>query len=334
MREALIVGAARSPIGSLPGVSPPDLLSDVVRAALSQAPGLDAAGTDDLYVGSAYGKPDTAARVAAKLGLESGPTAMVSGLCTSSMQTTRMAVHAIRAGEGDAYISAGVDSARKPAVRSPCMRGGARHTPSRFRVSRYERDEFRVRSHLLAEQAITNGFYRREIVPVRLPDGRVADRDEGPIAGASYEMMRSHPAAVRLRDGAAATVIVSDAYAKELDLTPLARVIATSVGSDVVESARRALFHAGLCTPEVDLWEINESSAAETITAYRALRIDVDRVNIHGGALALGLAVGMTGARIVTTLLNGLRTNDLEIGLAAVGTPSGQAMALVLERLN
>ena len=358
MRDAVIVAATRSPIGrggcgSLSEVHLPDLLTGVVRAALDQVPALAEAGADDLYVGSAFGRPDTAVRVAARLGLHGGPTALVSGLCTSSMQTTRMAVHAIRAGEGDAYISAGADSATqlartasaRPArhrclsrvIRPPDPRGA-----SGGAISRYERDEFRVRSHLLVEHAIKRGFYRREIVPVRLPGGAMVAADDSPISGAGYETMRTRPSNVWLHDGAAATIIVSDVYARELGLRPLARVLGTGVsglpaprpGAAVVEAVRRALFHAGLCVPEVDLWEIDETSTAETIAAYRALRIEVDRVNVHGGALALGHPAGMAGARIVTTLLNGLRSTDSGIGLAAVATPNGQAMALVVERLS
>jgi acetyl-CoA C-acetyltransferase len=258
------------------------------------------------------------------------------------MQTARMAVHAIRAGEGDAYISAGADSGTRRSSRrggraaAHCGQGRARDhdearrsaaedAAARHRISRHEQDEWCRRSRLLAERATEDGFYRREIVPVRLPGGQVVDRDAGAVVAA---------------DGAAATVILSDVYARELGLTPLARVVATAIGAAsgrgpaVEESARRALFHAGLCPGEIDLWEIDEASAAETIAAHRSLRIDAARLNAHGGALALGHAAGMTGARIITTLLNGLRSNDLSLGLAAVGTPSGQAMALVVERLN
>ncbi|WP_433361463.1 acetyl-CoA C-acyltransferase [Actinoplanes sp. CA-142083] len=333
MREAVIVAAARSPIGSLRGLGPADVLSSVVRAALDRVPALEPACTDDLYVGSAYARPDTAVRVAARLGLGGGPTALVSGFAASSMQTARMAVHAIRAGEGDAYISAGTDSGTPRSSRrgglagarcaggrtrehDDARRAAAEHAAARHRISRQEQDDWLLRSRLLAEQATTAGFYLREIVPVRLPSGRVVDRDAGVAA-----------------DGAAATVILSDVYARELGLTPLARVVATAVAPAVVECVRRALFQAGLCAGEVDLWEIDEASAAETIAAHRSLRIDVARLNVHGGALALGHAAGMTGARIVTTLLNGLISNDLALGLAAVGTPSGQAMSLIVERL-
>ncbi|MCU7725284.1 acetyl-CoA C-acyltransferase [Actinoplanes sp. KI2] len=368
MRDAVIVAATRSPIGrggrgSLSGVRLADLVAGVVRAALDQVPELGLAGIDDLYVGSAFGRPDTALQVAARLGLHVGPTALVSGLCTSSMQTMRMAVHAIRAGEGDAYISAGADSATqatptarscparhrrlrraivRPSDRREALRQAAEQTGVGHRISHYEQDEFRVRSHLLAEHAVKNGFYRREIMPVQVPGGAVVTLDDSPIGGADYETMRTRPIEGRLHDGAAATVIVSDVYAQELGLRPLARVIGTAVsgapaasqGAAVVEAARRALFHAGLCVADVDLWEIDEASAADTVAAYRTLDIKVDRVNVHGGALALGRPDGMAGARLIATLLNGLRSTDLQVGLAAVSAPNRQAMALVVERLS
>jgi acetyl-CoA C-acetyltransferase len=221
-------------------------------------------------------------------------------------------------------------------------------------ISRQEQDEFGVRSQNLAEKAIANGFFEREITPVTTPDGTVVTRDDGPRPGVTLEGVSALQPAFRedgtvtaanccaLNDGAAAVLIMSDTRAAELGLTPLARIVATGVsalspeimGLGPVEASRRALAHAGLSVGDMDLVEINEAFAAQVIPSYQDLGVDIDRLNVNGGAIALGHPFGMTGARITTTLVNGLQTHDKEWGLETMCVGGGQGMAMVLQRLS
>jgi acetyl-CoA C-acetyltransferase len=406
MPEAVIVAAARSPIGrahkgSLTSIRPDDLAVQMVRAALDQVPQLDPAQIDDLMLGC--GLPggeqgfNMARVVAVLLGYDGLPGTTVTRYCSSSLQTTRMAMHAIRAGEGDVFVSAGVETVSRftkgnsdslPDTRNPVFsdagdrtrhiaENGAddwndpredEHLPDVYismgqtaenvarteGVSREDMDRFGVRSQNLAEKAIANGFFAREITPVTLPDGTVVEKDDGPRAGTTYEGVSGLKPVFRpdglitagnacpLNDGAAALVIMSDARARELDITPLARIVSTGVtalspeimGLGPVEASKQALARAGMTIGDVDLVEINEAFAAQVLPSARALGIDEDRLNVHGGAIALGHPFGMTGARITTTLLNGLRTTDGTIGLETMCVGGGQGMAMVLERLN
>jgi acetyl-CoA C-acetyltransferase len=406
MPEAVIVAAARSPIGraykgSLTTIRPDDLTVQLVRAALNQVPQLDPSDIDDLILGC--GLPggeqgfNMARVVAVLLGYDSLPGTTITRYCSSSLQTTRMALHAIRAGEGDVFISAGVETVSRftkgssdswPDTRNPIFGDAAdrtkhiaengaaswsdprpdEHLPDVYiamgqtaenvallkGISREEMDHFGVRSQNLAEKAIADGFFAREITPVTLPDGTVISADDGPRSGVTYEAVSQLKPVFRpdgrvtagnccpLNDGAAALVIMSDTKAAELGVTPLARIISTGVsalspeimGLGPIEASKQALARAGMTIDDVDLVEINEAFAAQVIPSARELGIDEDKLNVNGGAIALGHPFGMTGARITTTLINSLRTHDKQIGLETMCVGGGQGMAMVLERLS
>ncbi|MDT0346852.1 acetyl-CoA C-acetyltransferase [Streptomyces litchfieldiae] len=406
MPEAVIVSAVRSPIGrafkgSLKDLRPDDLTATIVRAALDRVPELDPADIDDLLLGC--GLPggeqghNLARVVAVQLGLDELPGCTVTRYCSSSLQTTRMAFHAIKAGEGDVFVSAGVEMVSRsvkgtsdgmPDTHNPLFaaaeartaeraeRGGAdwrdpRETGelpdiyvamgqtaenlARLKgVTREEMDEFGVRSQNLAEKAIADGFFEREITPVTTPDGTVVTADDGPRPGVTLDGVRALKPVFRpdglvtagnccpLNDGAAALIVMSDTRARELGITPLARVVATGVsalspeimGFGPVAATRQALARAGMTVDDIDLAEINEAFAAQVIPSYRDLGLDPDRLNVHGGAIALGHPFGMTGARITTTLINSLRRHDKQIGLETMCVGGGQGMAMIVERLS
>jgi acetyl-CoA C-acetyltransferase len=406
MADAVIVAAARSPIGrafkgSLKDLRSDNLTATIVRAALDQVPQLDPLDLDDLMLGC--GLPggeagfNMARVVAVLLGYDHLPGTTLTRYCASSLQTTRMAMHAIKAGEGEVFISAGVETVSRhvkgssdslPDTTNPLFadagartattaKGGvegwhdpredgilpdayiamgqtAENVASIRGISRAEQDEFAVRSQNLAEQAIKNGFYSREITPVELPDGTTVDRDDGPRPGITLDAISTLKPVFRpdgtvtagnccpLNDGAAAVVVMSDRKARELGITPLARIVATGVsalspeimGLGPVEATRQALRRVGMSISDIDLVEINEAFAAQVIPAYRELGIDIDRLNVHGGAIALGHPFGMTGARITATLLNGLVTRDETVGLETMCIGGGQGMAMIIERLN
>jgi acetyl-CoA C-acetyltransferase len=221
-------------------------------------------------------------------------------------------------------------------------------------VSREEMDHFGVRSQNLAEAALANGFWAKDITPVTLPDGSVVSKDDGPRAGVTYEAVAGLKPVFRpdgrvtagnccpLNDGAAAVIVMSDEKARELGVTPLARIVATGVsglspeimGYGPVEATRRALAHAGMSIGDIDLVEINEAFAAQVIPSYRDLGIDLDRLNVNGGAIAVGHPFGMTGARITSTLINSLQFHDKQFGLETMCVGGGQGMAMIVERLS
>jgi acetyl-CoA C-acetyltransferase len=406
MPEAVIVATARSPIGragrgSLVSIRPDELAAQMVRAALDKVPALDPHDIDDLMMGC--GQPggeggfNIGRVVAVQLGYDFLPGTTVNRYCSSSLQTSRMAMHAIKAGEGDVFISAGVETvsrfgngsadgwpnsrneryaqaqARTDAVaangadewRDPredgllpdvyiAMGQTAENVALLNNVSREDMDHFGVRSQNLAEQAISSGFWPRDITPVTLPDGTVVATDDGPRAGVSYEAVSGLKPVFRpdgritagnccpLNDGAAAVVIMSDTKAAELGLTPLARIVATGVsglspeimGLGPVEATKRALARAKLAIGDIDLVEINEAFAAQVLASQRELGIDLDRLNVNGGAIAVGHPFGMTGARITTTLINSLQTHDKQYGLETMCVGGGQGMAMIIERLS
>jgi len=406
MADAVIVAVARSPIGrafkgSLRDLRPDDLAASIVRAALDKVPQLDPADIDDLMLGC--GLPGGEAGfnmgrvVAVLLGYDHLPGTTLTRYCASSLQTTRMAMHAIKAGEGEVFVSAGVETVSRhtkgssdslPDTVNPVFDearartektalGGADtwHDPredgvlpdayiamgqtaenvAQLRgISRAEQDEFGVRSQNLAEQAIKAGFFAREITPVTLPDGTVVDRDDGPRPGVTLDAVAGLKPVFRpdgtitagnccpLNDGAAAVVVMSDRKAQDLGITPLARIVSTGVsalspeimGLGPVEASRQALRRAGMTVDDIDLVELNEAFAAQVIPSYRDLGIDLDRLNVHGGAIALGHPFGMTGARITNTLLNGLVTRDKTFGLETMCVGGGQGMAMIIERLS
>jgi acetyl-CoA C-acetyltransferase len=420
MPDAVIVATTRSPIGraakgSLRDVRPDDLAATVVSAALDKVPQLDRAEIDDLYLGC--GLPggeqgfNMARVVATLLGLDRLPAATVTRYCASSLQTTRMAFHAIRAGEGDVFVSAGVECVSRyargnsdalPPAAQELVGGGwqnPRFAEARSRterraaggapewsdprtdggpsdgtlpdiyiamgqtaenlaeiknVTREDMDEFGVRSQNLAEKAIADGFWAREITPVTLPDGTVVSADDGPRPGVTLEAVAALKPVFRpdgrvtagnccpLNDGAAAVVVMSDVRARELGITPLARIISTGVtalspeimGLGPVEATRQALARAGMTIDDVDLVEINEAFAAQVVPSYRDLGIPLEKLNVMGGAIAVGHPFGMTGARITGTLLNALDWHDKTIGLETMCVGGGQGMAMVVERLS
>jgi len=405
MREAVIVAAARSPIGragkgSLVDVRPDDLAATVVRAVLDKVPELDPEGIDDLYLGCGLPGGEQGFNmgrvVATLLGYDHLPAVTVTRYCASSVQTTRMAFHAIRAGEGDVFVSAGVEmvscyrkgssdswpetmnpvfDAAQERSRDSATGGSEWHDPredgelpdiylamgqtaenvAQLRgLSRTELDEFGVRSQNLAEKAIADGFWEREITPVTTPSGAVVGADDGPRSGVTIEGVAGLKPVFRpdgvvtagnccpLNDGAAAVVVMSADKARELEITPLARIVSTGVtalapeimGLGPVEASRQALDRAGMGIGDIDLVEINEAFAAQVLPSYQDLGIDIDRLNVNGGAIAVGHPFGMTGARLQTTMLNSLDWHDKQVGLVTMCVGGGQGMALVLERMS
>jgi acetyl-CoA C-acetyltransferase len=402
MPEAVIVATARSPIGragkgSMTGVRPDDLAATIVKAALDKVPQLDPTTIDDLMLGCAEPSGEQgfnlARVVGVLLGMDYLPGTTVNRFCSSSLQTTRMAFHAIKAGEGHAFVSAGVECVsrygnRAADVKNPFFDEAAARTDAAAAggvsewhdprldgnapdiyiamgqtaenlalikdVSRHEMDEFGVRSQNLAEKAIANGFWAREITPITLPNGAVLAKDDGPRPGVTMEGVEALKPVFRpdgrvtagnccpLNDGAAAVVIMSDGRARELGVTPLARIVSTAVsalspeimGLGPVEASQRALAHAGMTIDDMDLVEINEAFAAQVIPSYKDLRIPLEKLNVNGGAIAVGHPFGMTGARITTTLINSLQFHDKQFGLETMCVGGGQGMAMVLERLS
>src|SRR5947209_1682960 len=405
MPEAVIVSTARSPIGrafkgSLVDFRPDDIAATIVKAALAKVPALDPKDIDDLILGCGLPGGEQGYNmgrvVAILLGYDHLPGTTITRYCSSSLQSTRMAFHAIKSGEGDAFISAGVEMVSRfvkgnsdslPDTQNPAfadaqarsakagegsftwddprgqgnipdvyiaMGQTAENVAQLKNVTRQEQDEFGARSQNLAEKAIANGFWEREITPLTKPDGTEVAKDDRPRAGVTVEGMAALKPVFRpdgtvtagnacpLNDGAAAVVIMSDTKAKELGLTPLARIVSTAVtglspeimGLGPIESSRRALANAGMSISDIDLVEINEAFAAQVIPSYRDLGIDIDRLNVHGGAIAIGHPFGMTGARITGTLINGLQTHDKQFGLETMCVGGGQGMAMVLERLS
>jgi len=404
-RDAVIVATARSPIGrafkgSLKDLRPDDLAATIIRTALDKIPALDPNDIDDLMLGC--GLPggeqgfNMARIVAVQLGYDQLPGVTLTRYCSSSLQTSRMALHAIRAGEGDVFISAGVEMVSRfakgnsdslPDTMNPIFdeararteafaAGGqtwldprengllpdpyiamgqtAENLAQAKGISREEMDEFGVRSQNLAEKAIANGFWAREITPVTTPDGTVVSHDDGPRAGVTLEAVAGLKPVFRpdgrvtagnccpLNDGAAAVVIMSGEKAAQLGLTPLARIVSTGVsalspeimGLGPVEASKKALALAGLTIDDIDLVEINEAFAAQVIPSYQDLGIPLEKLNVNGGAIAVGHPFGMTGARITGTLINSLQFHDKQFGLETMCVGGGQGMAMVLERLS
>jgi acetyl-CoA C-acetyltransferase len=405
MPEAVIVSTARSPIGrafkgSLTQVRPDDLAATIIQAALDKVPSLRPEDIDDLMLGCGLPGGEQGYNmgrvVAVRMGYDFLPGTTITRYCSSSLQTTRMAFHAIKAGEGDAYISAGVEMVSRfvkgnsdslPETMNPYFDEAQARTAKTAEgadgwsdpradgkvpdvyiamgqtaenlallkgVSRQEMDEFAARSQNLAEKAIANGFWEREITPVTTPDGTVVSADDGPRPGVTVEGMAGLKPVFRpdgritagnacpLNDGAAAVIVMSDTKAKELGLTPLARVVSTAVtglspeimGYGPKEAIELALKRANMGVNDIDLYEINEAFAAQVIPSYKDAGIPLDKLNVHGGAIAVGHPFGMTGARITGTLINGLQTLDKQFGVESMCVGGGMGMAMVLERLS
>ncbi|MFE4545260.1 acetyl-CoA C-acetyltransferase [Arthrobacter sp. NPDC056727] len=412
MPEAVIVSTARSPIGrafkgSLKDERPDDMAAAMVRAALAKLPAFDPTGDtgpglDDLYLGCAEPSGEAGSNMARVVtilaGLDNVPAATVNRFCASSLQTLRMAFHAIRAGEGQAFVTAGVEAVSRyqdwagagetgaqnhnpwfePARQRSAARaesntpwtdprlGGrmpdiyiamgqtAENVATSYGISRADQDEWAVLSQNRAEAAIASGFYAREITPYKRRDGTVVDRDDSPRPGVTLDAVSALQPVFRregtvtagnacpLNDGAAALVVMSYDLARDLGLAPLARIVSTAatalspelMGMGPVEASRQALARARLDMRDIDLVELNEAFAVQVVASARELKIDPAKLNVHGGAIALGHPFGMTGARMTATLLNGLRETDGTMGLATLCVGGGQGMAVVLERLT
>jgi acetyl-CoA C-acetyltransferase len=374
------------------------MAADIVKAVLAKVPQLDPSTVEDLIMGCGLPGGEQGfniARVVSILaGLHDVPGTTVNRYCSSSLQTIRMATHAIRAGEGDVFIAAGVEAVsrfikgnsdslpdtqnqlfEKAEERSGLRSQGGQppwtppeglpdvyiamgQTAENVReienVSRKDMDEFAALSQNRAVDSQNNGFFEREITPLTLPDGNQVTKDDGPRPGTTVEVLANLKPAFRpdgeitagnscpLNDGAAAVIVMSDTRARELGITPLARVVSSGVtalnpeimGLGPIEASRQALKRAGMTIDDVDLVEINEAFAVQVIASARHLGIDWDKLNVHGGAIALGHPFGMTGARIMTTLLNGLEDGGKTIGLETMCVGGGQGMAMIVERLS
>ena len=387
MPEAVIAAAVRTPIGrarkgSLADERPDDLLAFAIREAVAQVPGLDPAAIVDVMAGCGFPQEKQGMNLARRAALLAGLPAAVAGttvnrFCASSLQTTRMAFHAIRVGEGDVYVSAGVESVSQvdgyPKSTDELHPGQigegaefgnvyipmgltAENVAEQFDVSREDMDRFAQRSQERAVAAQASGFFARELTPYTKADGTVVAADDGPRADSTLERLASlEPVfkpggkvtagnACPLNDGAAAVVVMSDAKAAEVGVRPRARIIATAVsgispdimGVGPIEAVRRVLAQAGMTIEDVDVMELNEAFAAQVLPVCRELGIDPfgEQLNPHGGAIALGHPYGMTGARILCTLLNDLDTLDGTIGLETMCVGGGQGMAMLVERVS
>jgi len=400
MPEAVIVATARTPIGrankgSLVDLRPDDLSATIIRAVLDKVPALDPQAVEDVIWGC--GQPGgesgyNVARVAALLAdLPDVPGVTVNRYCSSSLQTIRMAAHAIKAGEGDVFVAGGVETVSryqfgasdtgphnaqfeqaKARTKERSAGGAPEWTPlsglpdiyiamgqtaenvvQAEKVGREEMDEFAKLSQDRSVTSQENGFFEREITPVTTPDGTVVSKDDGPRAGTTLEKLAQLKPVFRpdgevtagnacpLNDGAAAVIVMSDTRARELGVQPLARIVASGVsglnpeimGLGPIEACRQALKRAGMTIDDIDLVEINEAFAAQVIPSARHLGIEWEKLNVNGGSIALGHPFGMTGARIMTTLLNGLEDADKTFGLESMCVGGGQGMAIILERL-
>ena len=380
MPEAVIVAAARTPIGrarkgSLIDARPDDLVAFAIRSAVGQVPELDPGEIVEVVVGCGFPEQKQGMNLGRRAALLAGLPAGVGGttvnrFCASSLQTIRMAFHAIKAGEGDAYVAAGVESItqvdgypRSEDELHPRLFGDnaeianvyipmgltAENVAERWSVSREDMDRFAQRSQERAVAAQASGFFDREVTAY---EG--VQRDDGPRADSTFEKLAQlEPAfkpggkvtagnACPLNDGAAAVVVMSDVRAKELGITPRARIVASAVsgiepeimGVGPIEAVRRVLAQAGMTIDDVDVVELNEAFAAQVLPVCQEIGVDPfsEKLNPHGGAIALGHPYGMTGSRIMCTLLNDLRTLDKTIGLETMCVGGGQGMAMIVER--
>ncbi len=406
MPEAVIVSAARTPVGramkgSLKNERPDDLTTFIVDTALNQVPALDRNLVEDLILGCGQPAGESGYNLARIVAIQANmplvPGVTVNRYCSSSLMSIRMAAHAIKAGEGDVFVAAGVetvsrfmagmadsgphnplyaDAEARTAEYAAGDRNGwepftgslpdvyiamgqtAENVASYEGVSREEQDGYAALSQQRATASLENGFWENEITPVVTTDDEgnevTVTSDDGIRAGTTAEGLAGLKPVFRpdgtvtagnacpLNDGAAAVVVMSDTKARELGLTPLARIVSSGVsgldpeimGLGPIEASRQALARANMTIDDIDLVEINEAFAAQVIPSYRDLGIDIDRLNVNGGAIALGHPFGMTGARITSTLINSLQHHDKQFGLETMCVGGGQGMAMVLERLS
>lgn len=387
MADAVIVAAARTPIGraykgSLIDVRADDLAALAIDAVMKKVPEVDRSSVVDVMIGCAMTHHEQGYNLARPASLLAGmpdtvPATTVNRFCASSLQTIRMAYHAIKTGEGDTFVAGGVESTTRTygkaidsedlnprftdATRDDYISNvyipmgiTAENVAERYGITRERQDEFAKRSQDNAVEAQKNGFFDREITPVTLADGRTITADDGPRPNTTLEKLAElEPVfkpggtvtagnACPLNDGAAAVVVMSDTRAAELGLQPLARIIASSVagvepeymGIGPVPAVRKVLDRAGMSLSDIDVIEMNEAFAAQVLASVDQLGIDIERLNPHGGAIALGHPFGMTGARIMNTLLNDLQTLDGTYGIETMCVGGGQGMAMIVERLS
>jgi acetyl-CoA C-acetyltransferase len=399
MTEAVIVATARSPIGraakgSLVDLRPDDMSAQIVKALMAKVPQVPASAVEDLIMGCGQPAGEAGFNIARVVSLLAGletPGVTVNRYCSSSLQTIRMAAHAIKAGEGDCFISAGVEAVSRygagasDTAPNPIFGSARQRTQERAQagapvwsppeglpdiyiamgqtaenvvqsegVTRQEMDEFAALSQQRAVANVENGFFELEITPLTLPDGTVVNKDDGPRAGTTVEGLSQLKPVFRpdgqvtagnacpLNDGAAAVLVMSDSKARELGVTPLARVISSGVSSlnpeimglGPIEASRQALKRAGMTIDDIDLVEINEAFAAQVVPSAKHLGISWDKLNVNGGSIALGHPFGMTGARIMTTLIHGLQEADKQYGLETMCVGGGQGMAMIIERMS
>ena len=406
MPEAVIVSTARTPIGrafkgSLIEMRPDDLAAIAVKAALAKVPNLDPSSVEDLMIGCAQPAGEQGYNLARVVSLLAGldsPGVTVNRYCSSSLQTIRMAAHAIKAGEGDVFVAAGVEcvsrfglgkadgmentknpkfsAAEERMAKLMTPDGGnwelgdgiadvyitmlqtAENVAQHMAISREAQDEFAALSQQRAEAAQKSGHFSREITPVTTPSGTLVDTDDCPRHGTTAEKLAAlKPVllgqlgeratvtagnACPLNDGAAAVIVMSDKRAQQLGIKPLARIVSTGVsainpeimGLGPVDATKQALRRAGLTSKDIDLFEINEAFAAQVIPSALELGIPLDKLNVNGGAIALGHPFGQTGARIMTTLINNLQSRGARYGVETMCVGGGQGMAAVIERLD
>ncbi len=388
MSEAVIVATARSPIGrafkgSLVDYRPDDMCAFIVKSLLDKVPQLDPADVVDVMIGSANHAGEQGMNEARNIALLAGlpdsvPGTSVNRFCASSLQTIRMAFHAIKAGEGEVFVAGGVESVSRTAGKGFSKEDAnvrftdearadfvnhvyipmgmtAENVAEKFDVSRQSMDEFAKLSQDRAVEAQNNGAFAREIIPLTLPDGTVVSKDDGPRPNTTLERLADLPPAFKpdgkvtagnacpLNDGAAAVLVMSADKARALGVTPLARIVASSVsglapeimGVGPIEAVGKVLSQTGMSIRDIDVVELNEAFAAQVLPVCNELGISVeDQLNPHGGAIALGHPFGMTGARIMTTLINDLQMLDKTFGIETMCVGGGQGMAMIIERLS
>ena len=387
MPEAVIVDAVRTPIGrafkgSLREVRPDDLAAYTLDRLMARNEAVDPASVNDVVMGCGMTQGEQAyniGRIAVLLS-ETLPDSVtgstIARYCASSLNAIRIAADSIKAGDGDTYIAAGIESVSRagpnseatlPDTQNPKLQGKdgthnayiamgetAENVAERYGVKREDMDEFAKRSQDLAVEARDSGFFDREIIPVELPDGSVVDKDDGPRAGTTLEKLAELKPVFReggsvtagnscpLNDGSAAVLLTSDEKANELGLKPRARVVAAATSGNEPEymgvapigAIKNVLERTGMSMNDIDVVELNEAFAAQVIPIMDECDIALEKLNPHGGAIALGHPFGQTGARIMTTLLNDLETLDKQYGLETMCVAGGQGMAMIVERLN
>jgi acetyl-CoA C-acetyltransferase len=397
MPEAVIVDAVRTPIGraakgSLKSVRADDLAAISLRALIERNPQVDFKSVGDVMMGCGYGEGESGYNIGRIALLLAGidyhvPGCTVNRFCASSLQTTRMAFHAIKAGEGDTYIAAGVEAVSRVGRGSQFefnhavdgsegaaynvyipMGMTAENVAQERKVSREAQDEWALVSQTRAVEAVANGHFDKEIVPVTVPAHKETDKegneidvpetvvrkDDGPRPGTTMEGLAALKPVFKeggsvtagnscpLNDGAAALLVMSEEKASELGLKPRARIVASTVaairpevmGLGPIPAVQKLLASTGMSIGDIDVVEINEAFAAQIVPCIDELGLDRDKLNPFGGAIALGHPFGMTGARIMTTLLNDLETLDATYGIESMCVAGGMGMAMLVERLK